>query len=107
LPQIKTICVNLRNLRINGCELDFGRNFAFTLWPNRVIGKSINDFFERLRVKGALSTSFGLHLNCMDGLRGMAILMVVCGHGFYFRDSSDRSWAAGRGRRLFHLATPL
>jgi peptidoglycan/LPS O-acetylase OafA/YrhL len=44
----------------------------------------MNRLLERLISRSTVSSSSGLHLNMMDGLRGIAILMVVVSHGFYF-----------------------
>ena len=49
--------------------------------------------FRRLEVllKGwFVAPSSGIHLDVADGLRGLAILLVVCAHGFYFNPDGPR-----------------
>jgi len=46
---------------------------------------------ENLLSAWTISSSSGLHLNMLDGLRGLAILMVVAGHAFYYNLSGPKA----------------
>jgi len=48
-----------------------------------------NSFATWLRNKFVLPSS-GHHWDCLDGLRGMAIVMVVCAHAFYYTSPNIR-----------------
>ena len=48
---------------------------------------------EHLLKRWFVTPSSGLHLDVADGLRGLAILVVVCSHGFYFNPDGPRLFA--------------
>jgi|ERR1035437_3767550 peptidoglycan/LPS O-acetylase OafA/YrhL len=51
--------------------------------------KKCNHYFAKLLADWSVSSSSGLHLNCLDGLRGVAIIMVVFFHGIYFNPKGN------------------
>ena len=51
-------------------------------------------FVHKLLSQWTLHSSSGLHLSFLDGLRGLAILMVVVAHGVYANPDGPRSFIA-------------
>ena len=50
----------------------------------------LNRQVEKLLSHWTVSSSSGLHLNFLDGLRGLAILMVIAGHAFYYNPAGPK-----------------